>query len=170
MARKLKIFCTAIGFHDAYVAAPSRKAALKAWGATADLFARGMAEEVTDEALVAEPLAHPGEVIKRTRGDMAAHIAALPKNAGAPRKAAKAKAAPPAPRPSRAALEEAEQALEEGEKANRAATRDLEQREAALRRERRALEQRISTERQKLEDTLAREEARYRRAMEAWRG
>ena len=33
MARALKTFRTAIGFHDAYGAAPSRKAALKAWGA-----------------------------------------------------------------------------------------------------------------------------------------
>ena len=35
MARtgRLKVFRTSIGFHDAYVAAPSRKAALEAWGA-----------------------------------------------------------------------------------------------------------------------------------------
>lgn len=170
MARKLKIFRTAIGFHDAYVAAPSRKAALEAWGADADLFARGMAEEVTDEALAAEPLAHPGEVIKRTRGDMAAHIAALPKSEKVPRKTAKTRQAAPAPRPSRAALEEAEQALEEAQKAHRADLRDLERREAALRRERRALELRIEGERQRLEDALAHEEGRYRRAMEAWRG
>lgn len=31
MARKLKVFCTPIGFHDAYVAAPSQKAALEVW-------------------------------------------------------------------------------------------------------------------------------------------
>jgi hypothetical protein len=30
MPRKLKVFRTPIGFHDAYVAAPSRKAALEA--------------------------------------------------------------------------------------------------------------------------------------------
>jgi hypothetical protein len=41
MARKLKVFCTAIGFHDAYVAAPSMKAALEAWGADVSLFAAG---------------------------------------------------------------------------------------------------------------------------------
>ncbi len=35
MARKLKVFRTPAGFHDAYVAAPSRKAALAAWGADA---------------------------------------------------------------------------------------------------------------------------------------
>ena len=41
--RRLKVFRTAIGFHDAYVAAPSRKAALEAWGTDKDLFARGVA-------------------------------------------------------------------------------------------------------------------------------
>ena len=35
---KLKVFRTAIGFHDAYVASPSRAAALRAWGADTDLF------------------------------------------------------------------------------------------------------------------------------------
>lgn len=170
MARKLKVFRTAIGFHDAYVAAPSRKAALEAWGASADLFARGMAEEVTDEALAAEPLRHPGEVVKRTRGDMAAHMAALPKGTERPRKAGKAKADKPKPRPSRADLDRAEQALEQAEKAQRAARRDIERREAALRRERRSLEQRIDAERQQLEEAIAREDRDYRRAMEAWRG
>lgn len=46
-ARKLKVFRTSIGFHDAYVSAPSRKAALEAWGAGKDLFAIGSAELVT---------------------------------------------------------------------------------------------------------------------------
>lgn len=170
MARKLKVFRTAIGFHDAYVAVPSRKAALAAWGASADLFARGMAEEVTDGELMAEPLAQPGEVIKRTRGDMAAHIAALPKDAYAPRRAAKSKTAPAEPRPSRAALEEAERALEEMDKGHRAALREIQQREAALRRERHALEHRMASEQEVLKKALAREETRYRHALDAWRG
>ena len=45
MTRKLKVFRTPIGFHDAYVAAPSQKAALQAWGTDTDLFARGVALE-----------------------------------------------------------------------------------------------------------------------------
>src|SRR5579871_3343470 len=77
MARKLKVFRTPIGFHDAYVAAPSQKAALAAWGSDADLFARGIAEVVTDEALTEEPLANPGEVIKRPRGSAADYMSAL---------------------------------------------------------------------------------------------
>jgi hypothetical protein len=80
MARKLKVYRTPIGFHDAYVAAPNQKAALKAWGADADLFARGVAEAVTDDAMMKEPLAKPGEVIRRPRGTDAEHMAALPKS------------------------------------------------------------------------------------------
>lgn len=84
MARKqkLKVFRTPAGFHDAYVAAPSQKAALKAWGSDADLFARGIAEVVTDEALTREPLERPGEVIKRARGTAAEHMASLPRTSG----------------------------------------------------------------------------------------
>ena len=83
MARrqKLKVFRTPTGFHDAYVAAPSRKAALKAWGSDADLFARGIAEVVTDESLSREPLEHPGKVIKRSRGTVEEQLAALPPDA-----------------------------------------------------------------------------------------
>lgn len=51
----LKVFRTPAGFHDAYVAAPSQKAALKAWGSEADLFARGIAEKVTDPKLMEAP-------------------------------------------------------------------------------------------------------------------
>lgn len=78
MARKLKVYRTPIGFHDAYVAAPSQKAALKAWGSDADLFARGVAELVTDERLTAMPLDRPGEIIRLRRGSDAENMAALP--------------------------------------------------------------------------------------------
>jgi hypothetical protein len=80
MARKqkLKVFRTPAGFHDAYVAAPSRKAALEAWGSDVDLFARGIAELVTDDELAREPLEHPGTVIKRSRGTAEEQLAALP--------------------------------------------------------------------------------------------
>ena len=80
MARTLKVFRTPIGFHDAYVAAPSQKAALEAWGSDANLFARGAAEQVTDADLMREPLAHPGKVIRRPRGTAAEHLAALPRD------------------------------------------------------------------------------------------
>jgi hypothetical protein len=73
---KLKVYRTAIGFYDAYVAAPSQKAALEAWGSEHNLFARGVAELVTDPALTKVPLASPGEVVKRLRGSAAEQIAA----------------------------------------------------------------------------------------------
>ena len=77
VSKKLKVFRTPIGFHDAYVAAPSQKAALKAWGAGTNLFAAGAAELVTDPKLTKKPLAHPGEVIRRVRGSADEHVRAL---------------------------------------------------------------------------------------------
>src|SRR4051794_12137810 len=76
MARALKVYRTPIGFHDAYVAASSQAAALKAWGTDRNLFARGAAEIVTDPALTEAPLADPGKVIKRLRGSADEQMAA----------------------------------------------------------------------------------------------
>ena len=108
-ASRLKVYVTSAGFEDAYVAASSQTAALKAWGARGDLFGLGEAHVVTDPALTAEPLARPGEVVRRPRGDMAAMLAAAPKLQT--RKPAKADAVAPAPLPDRSALETAERAL-----------------------------------------------------------
>ena len=177
--RKLKVYRTPIGFHDAYVAAPSQKAAMAAWGSDRDLFTRGEAELVTDEALTAEPLARPGVVIKRLRGTAAEQLAALPPDKTRPAKAPEperrpkspAKAAkPPAPRPSRDAIDAAEQALAELEDRQKSERRALAEREAELARERRALEKshaaaldRATRERDKVA-------AMFERAMEKWRG
>lgn len=68
MPRPLKVYRAVAGFHDVYVAATSRKAALEAWGADTDLFSAGIAEEVTDAKLKAEPLKVPGKVLKLSRG------------------------------------------------------------------------------------------------------
>ncbi len=89
-SRALKVYRTAIGFHDAYVAAPSMKAALAAWGTDKNLFARGAAELVEDRALTAEPLSHPGEVVRVLRGSAADHVQALGKQSA--KKPAKRKA------------------------------------------------------------------------------
>ena len=103
---KLKVFRTPIGFHDAYVAAPSRAAALRAWGSDKDLFARGIAEEVTDPALTAEPLAQPGTVFKRSRGTADEQVAALSGGTAKAKAPKPAKAVKPrGPRPDRAALD-----------------------------------------------------------------
>lgn len=177
MARKLKVFRTAAGFHDAYVAAPSRKAALAAWGSDADLFARGVAEEVTDPALTEEPLARPGEVVKRSRGSAAEQFAALPPDppkakakAGAKLKSSAGRAGAPAkPKPSRDALEVAEAALAQAEARHRAAQDELAERQAALDREKRALAAEWRRERDGLEEARAEAEEAYAAALADWR-
>src|SRR5687768_886534 len=145
MPRKLKVFRTATGFHDAYVAAPSRKAALAAWGADANLFARGVAEEITDPQLTAAPLERPGEVIKVSRGDLAAQLKAL-----GPRKKAKGKAkaeeptkprnaAKPKPPPKRDKVDAAEAALETMRARHAREARKLEDKREAIERQLAAL-------------------------------
>lgn len=120
---KLKVYCTPIGFYDALVAAPSQRAALKAWGTSTDLFGAGRASVVDDPASQADALARPGEVIRRPRGDAATLIAAMEAEERAERAAPKTRpksAAPPAPPPAppppdRSELDEAERALAEAE-------------------------------------------------------
>lgn len=190
MARKLKVFVVPAGFHDAYVAAPSRKAALAAWGSEHDLFARGIAQEVSDPALMAEPLAHPGEVIKRSRGTSAEQIAALPAlparaetadYASTPRAktgrggAKRATPAPrkaepkPAPKPTSDALAAAEQALADLEDSYRDADAKLTARQHALDRERRDLDAKHDRESEARNAVLAQERERYDKAMARWR-
>ncbi len=117
-AARLKVYRTSAGFEDAYVPAPSQAAALRAWGARGDLFALGEAAGVTDAELMAEPLARPGEVMRRPRGDMAAMLAATPKPPGGNTAGAKRSGTPPAPPqppppPDRRALDAAERVLSE---------------------------------------------------------
>jgi hypothetical protein len=192
MPRQLKVYRTPIGFHDAYVAAPSQKAALHAWGSDANLFARGVAEIVTDPALTREPLASPGKVVRRLRGSADDHFAALPKAKAkaarkapadtdpaptpsrAPAPAARPKPAPkpapkPKPRPGRAKLDAAEEALDAADRRHRDELADIRRREDALAKERRAIETRQADEVEKLTQRRTREKERYDRAMAAWR-
>lgn len=157
MPRKLKVFRTAIGFEDAYVAAPSRKAALDAWGADADLFARGVAEEVTDVTLMKAPIAKPGEVIRVSRGDLAQHLKALPKKAA--RKAVRTPANPasvakPKPPPKRDKVDAAEKAL--------AALLERQATEAE------ALKSKQTKERAQLESKRDQARKAYRAALDRW--
>lgn len=193
-AGKLKVYRTAAGFHDAYVAAPSQKAALAAWGSDHDLFARGIAELVTDADLSAEPLASPGVVIKRSRGTTAEQIAALPARVPAtsrkvdapdedesgPRRS-RAKVAPtptpaaapkpkPKPKPSRRALEAAEEAFEACESEFRRTLRKIADREAALARERRELERSRDEAVEKARAAVEDEKQRYEDALAEWKG
>ena len=170
--QKLKVFRTPIGFHDAYVAAPSRKAALEAWGADANIFAQGIAEEVTDPELMEEPLARPGEVVRRVRGTHDEHVAALGKAApkvkakgGAPSRP-KSKSKPP--KPSRDELDAAEEALEKAEKKQRKALGKIDDQIQHLERERRDLKRKHERERDELAEDVDRARSAYDRAMRAW--
>jgi len=180
--QKLKVFRTPTGFHDAYVAAPSQKAALKAWGSEHDLFARGIAEKVDDPELMREPLSQPGVVVRRLRGNMDEQIAALPKSKPArkrlpPQKPVdppaddrparpKKRAVPPKPRPDRAMLDEAERALAEAQDRHTKERKALAKRLAELERERRGLKRRHSSEIAKLQEKVEKLRSRYERAIQ----
>ncbi|HEX8420066.1 MAG TPA: hypothetical protein VF638_08660 [Sphingomonas sp.] len=175
MARALKIYRTAIGFHDAYVAAASQKAALEAWGSEKDLFARGAAEVVAETPFADELIAQPGVVVKKLRGSVAEQMAALPPTpAKKPRKvepepaANKPRKPAPKPRPSRAKLDEAERAIAAAERRHEAAMRALAEREAALVRERRTLTKAQREESAALEDARDAERRAFDAALERW--
>nr|WP_166176827.1 hypothetical protein [Altererythrobacter segetis] len=174
MPRKLKVFRTPTGFHDAYVAAPSRKAALEAWGADADLFARGAAEQVTDPRLTAEPLKRPGEVIRVSRGDLAAQLKALgPRKKPAAKKIeAKPERKPPKPKPPprRDKVDEAEAALDEARRQRDGEWAALEKQREAIERKLDALEARHDKEIARLEQRFEKARAAYRAAIEKWSG
>ena len=175
MAKKLKVFRTPIGFHDAYVAAPSQKAALEAWGADSNLFAQGIAEPVDDPKLMEEPLANPGKVIKRVRGSADEHFAALGKGekkkeagsrikSGMTKKTTKAR-----PKPSRDKLDAAEEALEKVEKKQRKKLREIDDELRALERRRRELQRKQEAERDALVEKRDRARSAYERAIEEWK-
>ena len=184
-AQKLKVYRTAAGFYDAYVAAPSQKAALAAWGSERDLFARGIAELVTDPALMVEPLASPGTVVKHSRGTTAEQIAALPepgkrattakadtgaKDKSAPTPTQKRRPEPkPTPKPKRDEIDAAEDALAAVKTEFDRKLKDIAEREAALARDRRSLEKAGSAGVQDAEATLDERRRAYDAAMRQWR-
>lgn len=190
MARKqkLKVYRTPIGFHDAYVAAPSQKAALKAWGSDADLFARGVADVVTDADLTREPLQSPGKVIKRLRASNDEHFAAIapdrPSNPQAKRSSHGSSAPPnqaktvktkqieakqmPRPRPSRAALDRAEQRLARLTTQQQKEDETLAKRERALERERRELNRKHERDRRAAEHAVDQERETHADAIRRW--
>lgn len=172
--RKLKVFRTAIGFHDAYIAVPSKKAALDAWGSDRNLFAIGAAEPVEDGALADKARSVPGEVIKVARGTTDQHLAALPKDVQKPRASPAKEPKTPVrarisrPRPSRRALEKANAAFEKAERVRADELERLDQQIAALtdarRAKREAHDERIANLRDKITDA----QDRYDSEMARW--
>lgn len=167
---KLKVYRTPIGFHDAYVAAPSMKAALKAWGTEKNLFARGAAELVTDAKLTKEPLAKPGEVIKRARGSVAEHrkAAGSGKEPSDGKTAVEHKRVKRPPRPDRKPLEKAEQALSAARERHERARADIDRRLDALQAKRRELVKTQESEIADLEKEREARESAYRHALDKW--
>lgn len=181
---KLKVFRTPVGFHDAYVAASSQKAALEAWGAEADLFARGVAERVADPALEALPLSRPGEVIKVLRDGEEGQFEGAAEERAVKRKVGSKKApnvrpppSPPArkpprkakkPRPSRDALSRLEAAMEEEEQSFQQALQALAAEEQELRSKRQMLRAKHEQFIQKQDAVLSKARADFRRRLEAW--
>ena len=175
--QKLKVFRTPIGFHDAYVAAPSQKAALEAWGADSNLFAQVIAEQVDDPKLMEEALANPGQVVRRLRGGEAEHFAELAKSQSKLEKKeksrikpgpAKKEKAPRPPKPSRADLDDAEEKLEAAEKRQRGELREIEQKIQALERQLRTLQRQHESERDELAEARDRARSAYERAKRQW--
>lgn len=144
MARALKVFSTSAGFYEAVVAAPSRKAALAAWGVHDDLFASGTAQEVDDPKLREAALARPGEIVRVPIAIDAALAQAVARPSTTQRPGPKpptVQAKPVKPPPDRTALAAAEAALRQAqEDRDRSlaelaqARRSLEVREAQVRR------------------------------------
>ena len=135
---KLKLFKTVIGFHDAYVAAPSRKAALEAWGASTDLFSAGLAEQVENAGVCEAAFDKPGQIITMKRGSAKEWTERVKAK---PRKPSKADLA-------RARMEEKLTRLDERRtKALAALDREAE----ALRKKRSALETKFAAERARLD-------------------
>ena len=180
--QKLKVFKTPIGFHDAYVAASSRKAALEIWGAGTDLFQAGIAEEVKEHTgeSAKEALAKPGEVVraKRTGAEVIPFerkpAAKKDKEAGRRTKSEMSKPAQPKPkpkpkpRPSRVAFDKAQAELAKLEEKQEAELAELAKEEEKLAKRRRALEdkQRKATEKAEAKRDAA--ERAYRKAMAQW--
>ena len=171
---KLKVYCTPVGFHDAYVAAPSQKAALEAWGAKTNLFGQGSAHQVTDEALTKAPLAHPGEVIKVLRGNDAEQLAAL-ERAASPQRSSEKKPVeqrevvkPRGVKPSRAKLTRVEEALEALKDRQSKRLREIEEQERQLQRKRRELQERQAEELEAAKERVEAKRTDYEQAVRDW--
>lgn len=157
MARQLKVYRTAIGFFELAIAAPSMKAAAEAWGASADVFSRGFAEQTDDAKIVAAAMAKPGVVLRRPVGTEGAFSekAALPKDDTPP-------ASKPAPRAANSNTKrEADSKAAEKAKRDEAAAREREQKRLAE--EKRRQEAEAARERKRRE-AIARADAALERA------
>jgi len=146
--RPLKVFTAPLGFYETVVAAPSRAAALRAWGSRQDLFASGLARQTDDPQLTAAALEHPNLVLKRAVGSSdrfaveALSLPKVPRRQKRPR--LKAAPAPPGepvrllPPADRTKLDAAEAELARVDAARKRKEADLQERQRVLDADRRA--------------------------------
>jgi len=139
-----------MGFFDSVVAAPSRKAALAAWGARQDLFHEGLAAVTEEPEAVKAATARPGVVLRRAAGE-----------AGPYRE--------DAPPPDRSRRDAAEADLRAAEREHAAEAAELQTQREALERRLRELEERAA----RAEDAWASRrralQAAVDKARRAWR-
>src|SRR5437588_7395757 len=150
MRKHLKIFQAHLGFYDTIVAAPSQKAALAAWGASRNEFAKGFAQVTTDPQAVNAALLHPGQVLRRPFGSKGAFKidadrVAVPKSS---------------PKASRAAKERRERAAVAQRKAAKREMREAEAQAARTRAEIRKREVEFAREKAAAENQARRRVAR----------
>lgn len=130
MAKRLKVFTWSDGFHAFTVAASSRPKALEAWGSKQDLFATGLASELSGGPDYEAALAAPGQIIER----------GLTIDVGKIRNAAKPKAVGPS-KARRAKIDRLEAELQTLDVDHQQAVASLEERRQALQDEQTELEQ-----------------------------
>jgi hypothetical protein len=186
MARALKTFQAHLGFYDTVVAAPSRAAALKAWGSRQNLFRDGQAKETRDPQAIAAATAKPGVVLRRPVGSNAAFSETpdLPKVPGRPKlklvhpatgdvppkkDVAQKKDVPQQerqrPPPDRKPIERAEKALAKLRDDEREAMAEMEARKAELDKDEQRLRGDFRRRREAAEKALAQARQAYQQAL-----
>ena len=160
---RLKVFRTQIGIHDWLVAAPSQKAALKAWDVRENLFASGAAEEVKDPDAISLALKTPGQPVavrarKAGAPSKSGNVVPLHHHPPQPRPAPKPA---PAPKKDRSKLDAAENALARHELEAKRARRDGERKVQAAQDDREALDAKLQRERKALEERVERAQRAY---------
>ena len=143
MAAKLKVFTWSDGFHAFTVATTSRPKALEAWGSKQDLFATGLASQLSGGPDYEAALASPGEVVER---GLAIDVGKIGKAKPAkPRGPSRAKAA---------RIEKLKMALADLDKRRQAEMANFEERQAALNQARQEAEVTYEAERKSLAAAL----------------
>ena len=175
-SRRLKVYESRIGFYDTVVSAPSRAAALRAWGTHQNLFADGEAREAQDRQAIEAALAHPGLPLRRGAGTQDGFslkpnppplpdVPAAARKAKAPRRTAGHPTPRPDPEPpDRSALSAAESALRSLDDQHRRDDQAFRDRRAALDAEESAAAGRFAAARTRAHGALDRARQAYSRA------